>query len=128
MSSKPKPPKPKPINQQRIAEVRTTLQQQNQAIESQLTTYATQQMGNLDSLYQQKASALDASKQDAERNRLLLQANRQSLIGYLQQQRQQKTQVNQTAAQQRQLQLQQQQTRQIKADNKVKPQARTMGI
>lgn len=128
MSSKPKPPKPKPINQQRIAEVRSTLQQQNQAIEQQLNTYTTQQLTNLDTLYNQKSQALDASTRDAERNKLLLRQNRQTLIGYLQTQRQQKQQASNTATQQRQLQNQQQQNLVIKQQNKTTPQPRTMGI
>jgi hypothetical protein len=128
MSSKPKTPKPKPINQARIAEVRNTLNQQNQAIEVQLKSTVESQMSNLDILSNQKGQALEQAKLDANRNLLLLQNNRQSLLGYLQTQKQQKLKATNTQTQLRQGQVQSQERQVGRAQNKVAPAKRTMGL
>lgn len=79
MAGSPKP-RQKPINQQKIQQVRQELELENRNLESRLNQYVADAEVNIGIQHQQKLEALSKASDDVDRNRTLLLSNRATFM------------------------------------------------
>jgi hypothetical protein len=85
MAGKPKPPKPKPINQARIRQVEADVDAQTSRINEGLSTYKVQALTNIGQQTLLQKSAISNSIADAQAQRVRLEQQRLNTIPLLRQ-------------------------------------------